>query len=116
MCGGAIISDFVPTKPGRKSTSSHDFWSDLDTFADLLGFDPSSISASQHPKPPVSSDDHNNLPTIPPTTPGEFFFIYFLCQIIAKMTLMDNVSLTLTYTINLERLSTIFGIQNVKLN
>ena len=89
MCGGAIISDFVPTKPGRKSTASHDFWSDLDTFADLLGFDPSSLSASQHPKPPVSSDNHNNLPPIPPTTPGEFFFIYFLCQIIISLCVFE---------------------------
>ncbi|GLT32575.1 hypothetical protein SLA2020_072330 [Shorea laevis] len=36
MCGGAIISDFIAVKRGRKLTAS-DLWADLDTISDLLG-------------------------------------------------------------------------------
>ncbi|GMI70286.1 RELATED TO AP2 3, ethylene-responsive element binding protein, ETHYLENE RESPONSE FACTOR 72 [Hibiscus trionum] len=36
MCGGAIISDFIAVKRGRKLTA-RDLWSELDTFSDLLG-------------------------------------------------------------------------------
>ncbi|KAA3481101.1 ethylene-responsive transcription factor RAP2-3 [Gossypium australe] len=38
MCGGAIISDFIAVKRGRKLTAE-DLWSELDTFSDLLGLD-----------------------------------------------------------------------------
>lgn len=38
MCGGAIISDFVEVKRGRKLTAQ-ELWSELDTFSDLLGLD-----------------------------------------------------------------------------
>jgi EREBP-like factor len=38
MCGGAIISDFVEIRPGRK-LSPEELWSELDTGSDLLGFD-----------------------------------------------------------------------------
>ncbi|PON61960.1 AP2/ERF transcription factor [Parasponia andersonii] len=38
MCGGAIISDFVAAKRGRKLTPK-DLWSELDTISDLLGID-----------------------------------------------------------------------------
>ncbi|XVF62536.1 hypothetical protein PTKIN_Ptkin09bG0016000 [Pterospermum kingtungense] len=38
MCGGAIISDFISVKRGRKLTPE-DIWSELDTFSDLLGLD-----------------------------------------------------------------------------
>lgn len=38
MCGGAIISDFIAVKRGRKLTAE-DFWSEIDTFSDLLGLD-----------------------------------------------------------------------------
>ncbi|KAE8725847.1 NAC domain protein [Hibiscus syriacus] len=36
MCGGAIISDFIAVKRGRKLTA-RDLWSELETFSDLLG-------------------------------------------------------------------------------
>lgn len=36
MCGGAIISDFIDLKRGRKLTAE-DLWSELDTFSDLFG-------------------------------------------------------------------------------
>ncbi|GMN63395.1 hypothetical protein TIFTF001_032471 [Ficus carica] len=39
MCGGAIISDFVPVKRGRKLTPDQELWSELDAFSDLLGVD-----------------------------------------------------------------------------
>ncbi|KAJ4956355.1 hypothetical protein NE237_013138 [Protea cynaroides] len=38
MCGGAIISDFIAAKRGRKLTTE-DLWSEFDTISDLLGFD-----------------------------------------------------------------------------
>ncbi|XP_011009081.1 PREDICTED: ethylene-responsive transcription factor RAP2-3-like [Populus euphratica] len=38
MCGGAIISDFVPVKRGRKPTTE-DLWSELDSLSDFLGLD-----------------------------------------------------------------------------
>ncbi|XP_059455783.1 ethylene-responsive transcription factor RAP2-3 [Corylus avellana] len=38
MCGGAIISDYVDIRPGRK-LSAEELWSELDTDSDLLGFD-----------------------------------------------------------------------------
>ncbi|KAM5568903.1 hypothetical protein ABKV19_016428 [Rosa sericea] len=41
MCGGAIISDFIEAKRGRKLTAE-DLWSELDTISDLLGLDSSS--------------------------------------------------------------------------
>ncbi|KAK4283395.1 hypothetical protein QN277_000348 [Acacia crassicarpa] len=68
MCGGAIISDFVPPKPGgRKSTTTNDFWSELETFAEFLGFHPSALSP-HHQKPAVASPDDQNLPLIPTVT------------------------------------------------
>ncbi|KAF7813521.1 ethylene-responsive transcription factor RAP2-3 [Senna tora] len=63
MCGGAIISDFVSEKRGRKLTA-HDLWSELDAY-DLLGFDstiPAASSSSKHPP--------TNLPA-PPNKQGE---------------------------------------------
>ncbi|GMI80125.1 RELATED TO AP2 3, ethylene-responsive element binding protein, ETHYLENE RESPONSE FACTOR 72 [Hibiscus trionum] len=45
MCGGAIISDFIAVKRGRKLTAQ-DLWSELDTFSDLLGLDCSNGKAS----------------------------------------------------------------------
>lgn len=38
MCGGAIISDFVDLKRGRKLTAE-DLWSELDSISELLGWD-----------------------------------------------------------------------------
>ncbi|CAK7333304.1 unnamed protein product [Dovyalis caffra] len=38
MCGGAIISDFVAVKRGRR-LAAEDLWSELDAFSDFLGFD-----------------------------------------------------------------------------
>lgn len=38
MCGGAIISDFIDQRRGRKLTAA-DLWSDLDSISDLLGLD-----------------------------------------------------------------------------
>ncbi|KAK9288064.1 hypothetical protein L1049_016510 [Liquidambar formosana] len=38
MCGGAIISDFVTDRRGRKLTTQ-DLWSELDTFSELWGLD-----------------------------------------------------------------------------
>ncbi|XP_050373498.1 ethylene-responsive transcription factor RAP2-3 [Argentina anserina] len=46
MCGGAIISDFIEAKRGRKLTAQ-DLWSDLDTISDLLGLDYSSGNNAQ---------------------------------------------------------------------
>ncbi|XP_028751626.1 ethylene-responsive transcription factor RAP2-3 [Neltuma alba] len=48
MCGGAIISDFIAVKRGRKLTAG-DLWSELDPFSDLLGFDAHAGSAKNHP-------------------------------------------------------------------
>ncbi|KAK7329488.1 hypothetical protein VNO77_23658 [Canavalia gladiata] len=49
MCGGAIISDFIGVKRGRK-LAAQDFWSELDPFSDLLGFD---TSKDQPTLPPI---------------------------------------------------------------
>ncbi|OVA12915.1 AP2/ERF domain [Macleaya cordata] len=38
MCGGAIISDFIEARRGRKLTTQ-DLWSEFETISDLLGFD-----------------------------------------------------------------------------
>ncbi|KAK3027719.1 hypothetical protein RJ639_042459 [Escallonia herrerae] len=44
MCGGAIISDFVPPQRGRKLTTQ-DLWSELDTVSGhSFGPDPSSVA------------------------------------------------------------------------
>ncbi|KAF3456276.1 hypothetical protein FNV43_RR00926 [Rhamnella rubrinervis] len=51
MCGGAIISDFIAVKRGRKLTTQ-DLWSDLDIISDLLGLDSSIsnfINGQDHP-------------------------------------------------------------------
>lgn len=59
MCGGAIISDLIEAKRGRKLTAE-DLWSELDTISDLLGLDSSSSSQflqnmlAQKPKDPNS--------------------------------------------------------------
>ncbi|XWS38997.1 hypothetical protein CRYUN_Cryun18bG0012200 [Craigia yunnanensis] len=44
MCGGAIISDFIAVKRGRKLTTEA-LWSELDTFLDLLGLDYNGIDS-----------------------------------------------------------------------
>ncbi|KAK3016343.1 hypothetical protein RJ639_005727 [Escallonia herrerae] len=50
MCGGAIISDFVPPQRGRKLTTQ-DLWSELDTISGhSFCLDPSSV-AKHHPIP-----------------------------------------------------------------
>ncbi|KAJ7955149.1 Ethylene-responsive transcription factor [Quillaja saponaria] len=46
MCGGAIISNYIAVKRGRKLTSE-DLWADLDTISDLLGFGPDSNKDQQ---------------------------------------------------------------------
>jgi len=43
MCGGAIISDFVSVKRGRKPTTE-DLWSELDSLSDFLGLDHRSMN------------------------------------------------------------------------
>ncbi|KAJ6889786.1 hypothetical protein NC651_023508 [Populus alba x Populus x berolinensis] len=43
MCGGAIISDFLPVKRGRKPTTE-DLWSELDSLSDFLGLDHRSMN------------------------------------------------------------------------
>ncbi|XP_050132053.1 ethylene-responsive transcription factor RAP2-3-like isoform X1 [Malus sylvestris] len=61
MCGGAIISDFIAAKRGRKLTEK-DLWSELDTISDLLGIDhsnsinkqPEDYKVVQKPKPSVT--------------------------------------------------------------
>ncbi|XP_068332832.1 ethylene-responsive transcription factor RAP2-3-like isoform X1 [Pyrus communis] len=61
MCGGAIISDFIAAKRGRKLTVQ-DLWSDLDTISDLLGIDysnsinkqPENHKVVQKPKPSIT--------------------------------------------------------------
>ncbi|XP_048440582.1 ethylene-responsive transcription factor RAP2-3 isoform X1 [Pyrus x bretschneideri] len=61
MCGGAIISDFIASKRGRKLTAE-DLWSELDTISDLLGIDhsnsinkqPEDYKVVQKPKPSVT--------------------------------------------------------------
>ncbi|XP_028795871.1 ethylene-responsive transcription factor RAP2-3-like isoform X1 [Neltuma alba] len=68
MCGGAIISDFLPQKLGRKSTAN-DFWSDLETVADLFGLDPTAALPSKHSLKPEASLHDQKLPLIP-TTPA----------------------------------------------
>ncbi|XP_030508291.2 ethylene-responsive transcription factor RAP2-3 [Cannabis sativa] len=45
MCGGAIISDFVDGKRGRKLTKE-DLWSDLDTISELFGLDSNYFNGS----------------------------------------------------------------------
>ncbi|XP_010259468.1 PREDICTED: ethylene-responsive transcription factor RAP2-3-like [Nelumbo nucifera] len=45
MCGGAIISDFIAAKRGRKLTTQ-DLWSEFDTISDLLLKDSLSSSSS----------------------------------------------------------------------
>lgn len=45
MCGGAIISDLIAAKRGRRNLTTQDLWSQLD--ADLLNFPHSDYS----PKP-----------------------------------------------------------------
>lgn len=35
MCGGAIISDYVPNPRGSRRLPTDDLWSELDTFSDL---------------------------------------------------------------------------------
>ncbi|XP_054804872.1 ethylene-responsive transcription factor RAP2-3-like isoform X2 [Prosopis cineraria] len=61
MCGGAIISDFIAVKRGRKLTAG-DFWSELDPFSDLLGFDINAGSAKNQtprklPQVPISKGE-----------------------------------------------------------
>ncbi|KAL2340963.1 hypothetical protein Fmac_008903 [Flemingia macrophylla] len=46
MCGGAIISDFIGVKRGRDALATQKLWSELDPFADLLGFDTVASAAS----------------------------------------------------------------------
>ncbi|CAL5337908.1 unnamed protein product [Camellia sinensis] len=46
MCGGAIISDFVPAHCGRKLMTD-DLWSELDPFSDHFGLDLSSSNQSE---------------------------------------------------------------------
>ncbi|XP_054787191.1 ethylene-responsive transcription factor RAP2-3-like isoform X1 [Prosopis cineraria] len=66
MCGGAIISGFVPQKLSLRSTADN-LGPDFETFADLLGFYPTGPS-SKHQKPAASLDDHKLLPI--PNTPA----------------------------------------------
>ncbi|KAJ4722117.1 Ethylene-responsive transcription factor [Melia azedarach] len=52
MCGGAIISDFIDLRRGRKLTAE-DLWSEFDTISDLLGLDYSGkYQDYQKPKQP----------------------------------------------------------------
>ncbi|TKY72563.1 Ethylene-responsive transcription factor RAP2-3 [Spatholobus suberectus] len=51
MCGGAIISDFIGVKRGRK-LAAKELWSELDPFSDLLGFDTTTAATSKHQPPP----------------------------------------------------------------
>lgn len=48
MCGGAIISDLIAAKRGRKLTKE-DLWSELDTISDLLGLDSAKGGAGFNP-------------------------------------------------------------------
>ncbi|KAF7837790.1 Ethylene-responsive transcription factor RAP2-3 [Senna tora] len=58
MCGGAIISDFIGVRRGRKLTAA-DLWSELDPLSDLLGFDTNSSSSRP------TAQFHQNLPQFP---------------------------------------------------
>ncbi|KAJ0034720.1 hypothetical protein Pint_24450 [Pistacia integerrima] len=51
MCGGAIISDLIDLKRGRKLTAE-DLWSELDTISDLLGLDYAKQFDAQKPGQP----------------------------------------------------------------
>lgn len=68
MCGGAIISDFIAVKRGRKLTAG-DLWSELDPFSDLLGFD--SSAASSKPQPP------QKVPQVTVSKGKKWFFFKF---------------------------------------
>ncbi|KAL5785145.1 hypothetical protein ACOSQ2_007537 [Xanthoceras sorbifolium] len=46
MCGGAIISDFIDLRRGRKLTAE-DLWYELDTISDLLGLENSGKNQSK---------------------------------------------------------------------
>ncbi|MED6112615.1 hypothetical protein PIB30_063177 [Stylosanthes scabra] len=60
MCGGAIISDFIGVKRGRKLLSQ-ELWAELDPFADFLSFDAAIPNNKDHPPPPpLSQIPHNN--------------------------------------------------------
>lgn len=50
MCGGAIISDFIGVKRGRK-LAPQDLWSEIDPYSDLLGFDATTATSKQSPPP-----------------------------------------------------------------
>ncbi|XP_021888308.1 ethylene-responsive transcription factor RAP2-3-like [Carica papaya] len=59
MCGGAIISDFVPvTTRGRKLTAE-ELWSELDVFTDLWGLD----SMRKEAPKPVDDSKASQTPT-----------------------------------------------------
>ncbi|KAG9459423.1 hypothetical protein H6P81_003931 [Aristolochia fimbriata] len=57
MCGGAIISDFIAVKRGRKLTPE-DLWSEFDTFSDLLLAESSDESSNK--RAPVTTSAKNN--------------------------------------------------------
>ncbi|MED6175575.1 hypothetical protein PIB30_079686 [Stylosanthes scabra] len=61
MCGGAIISDFIGVKRGRKLVSQA-FWAELDPFSDFLSFDAAIPNQKDHLPPPSLSQipDNNN--------------------------------------------------------
>lgn len=60
MCGGAIISDIIGVKRGRK-LATQDLWAELDPLSDLLGFD--AATTKDQPPPPTHFDQ--KLPQIP---------------------------------------------------
>lgn len=66
MCGGAIISDFVAVKHGRKLTAQ-DLWSELDPFSDLLGLCSPSGGSNKNPSDQFDVVVPRQEPKQPPT-------------------------------------------------
>ncbi|KAJ4844969.1 hypothetical protein Tsubulata_011701 [Turnera subulata] len=60
MCGGAIISDFVAVKRGRKLTAE-DLWSELDPYSDLLGLGCPSSNVNNTNSKDYSSSSSNQF-------------------------------------------------------
>lgn len=51
MCGGAIISNFIPVDPGGHKLSAQDFWSDFDIYSDFILYNSSSDPTANYHAP-----------------------------------------------------------------
>ena len=78
MCGGAIISDFVAAKRGRKLTPAT-LWSELDTISDLFGLDHDYSNNGTTTTTTQHMFDHVTTPEKPKRpNKGIFFFLAFV--------------------------------------